>query len=255
MPRRSSSRSMPRCAPMVAGSATSSRTLRARSDAASSTASVLGAVTVISSLLQLVREATQGASDVGGELAVGTASGAVAVADAVEELHDVLDDDGELLRRPAGLCGLVGGDGLDRVEHRDRQRLGTLAALDDAELDTHALLQGRDARGERVRVQEDVRARVLGDESEALVRVVEPDLASRHSPPRSDLGRPRHGTTRWRSLRSAPAYPLGASRIPRRAGAGVLCAPVDTEPPYAGACPRPCASSPPAPCPSRSATP
>src|SRR3954462_890037 len=140
MPRRSSSRSMPRCAPMVPGSATSSRTPRARSDAANSTASVLGAVTVISSLLQLVREAAQRARDVRGELAVGAASGAVAVAHAVEQLHDVLDDDDELLRGPARLRGLVGGDGLDRVDPRDRQRLGPFAALDDPELDTHALL-------------------------------------------------------------------------------------------------------------------
>src|SRR6478752_10714960 len=206
---------MPRWVPMVPGSATSSRTLRARSDAASSTASVLGVVTVISSLLQLVREAAQGARDVRGELAVGAASGAVALADAVEQLHDVLEDDDQLLGRLAGLRGLVGGDGLDRVEHRDRQRLGTLAALDDAELDTHALLQGRDALGERVRVQEDVRAGVLGDESEALVRVVEPDLASRHSPPRSDLGRPSTGTTRWRSLRSVPSLTVHRNGIAR----------------------------------------
>src|SRR6478735_1400843 len=118
MPRRSSSRSMPRCAPMVPGSATSSRTLRARSDAASSTASVLGAVTVMGSLLQLVREAAQGAGHVGGELAVGAASGAVALTDAVEQLHDVLEDDDELLGRPALTRGHVGGHRLDGVEQR-----------------------------------------------------------------------------------------------------------------------------------------
>src|SRR4051794_30370326 len=105
MPRRSSNRSMPRCAPTVPGSATCSTARRERSDAASSTASVLGAVTVISSLLQLVREAAQRTRDVRGELAVGAASGAVAVAHAVEQLHDVLNDDDELLGRAAGLGG------------------------------------------------------------------------------------------------------------------------------------------------------
>src|SRR5689334_12302240 len=100
MPRRSSSRSMPRWAPTVPGSAISSRAARARSAAASSTASFFVddvAVTVMRSLLQLVGEPTEGACEVRGQLALGAPAGTEDVARAVEQLDDVLDDDDELL--------------------------------------------------------------------------------------------------------------------------------------------------------------
>src|SRR5262245_59177437 len=121
---------MPRWAPTAPGSAMPSRAPRARSTAASRTLSFFGAaVTGIRSALQLVREAVQGAPDGGALLAVGAVALAQAVAQAVEQLHDVLDDDDELLGRLAVALAAVGGDRLDGVEELDGQRLGTLAAL------------------------------------------------------------------------------------------------------------------------------
>jgi hypothetical protein len=64
-----------------------------------------------------------------------------------------------------------------------RQRLLAAASLDDTELDLLPRLEGGDPFGQRVGTDVDVAAVVLGQEAEALVCVVEADLASRHAGP------------------------------------------------------------------------
>src|SRR5262245_26826584 len=75
-----------------------------------------------------------GAED-GGDLAGGGAVGVTAavqrVGDAVQELDEVLDDDGHLF----GLLALRLHHRRDRVEHAHLQRLVAAATLGDAELD------------------------------------------------------------------------------------------------------------------------
>ena len=71
-------------------------------------------------------------------------------------------------------------DARRRLEQGHLQRLRPAAPLGDAELHAGPALEGRDTLRQRVRVQEDVAAVVVGDEAEALLRVVPLDLASGH---------------------------------------------------------------------------
>ena len=80
------------------------------------------------------------------------------------------------------------------VEHAHRERLGALLAVGDAELEAAARLDDR-ARGQRGGVQEHLLAVVGGDEAEALLLVVELDLAGRHARPLSSA--PGDRALRW----------------------------------------------------------
>src|SRR6478672_11672178 len=167
-----------RWSPTLPGSARPSRAARARSTAARSVASTFGSAT---SGLQLVREAAQRATHARGLLAVREVAAAQVLGGVVEQLDDVLDDDDHLVGRLALGRTLGRNDGGSRVEDPHGERLGAATTLDDPELDPRAGLQRGRALGQRAGVQEHVGAPVVvGEEAEALLRVVEPDLAGGH---------------------------------------------------------------------------
>src|SRR6188472_3785115 len=167
-----------RWSPTLPGSASPSRAARARSTAARSVGSTLSSGT---SRLQLVREASQRATHCRRLLAVREVTASQVLGGVVEQLDDVLDDDDHLVGRLA-LGGPLGGDDRrGRVEDANGERLGAAATLDDAELDPRTRLQRGRTLGQRAGVQEHVGAPVIvGEEAEALLRVVEPDLAGGH---------------------------------------------------------------------------
>ena len=171
---------MPRCSPTVPGSAIEAAASRASSTAARRVASSLGAGTQDSSwsarprstLASLSPCALSGRRPRRSELETSSSS---------LMMSSTIDD--ELLGRLAALLALAGGHARGRLEERDRQRLRAAAALDDAELDARAALERGDTLGQGVGVQEHVTALVVGEEAEALLRVVPLDLACRHCPP------------------------------------------------------------------------
>src|SRR4029453_2649296 len=167
-----------RWSPTLSGSATPSRAERARSTAARSIASTFSSAI---SALQLVGEAPERAGHRRGPLPVGIVAPAQVLRGAVEQLDDVLDDDDHLVRGLAVGGPLRGDDRRGRVEDAHRERLGAAPSLDDSELHAGPGLERGRAFGQRTGVQEHVGASlVVGEEAEALLRVVKPDLAGGH---------------------------------------------------------------------------
>ena len=150
---------------------------------------------------------------------------AVALADAVEEPDEVLDDRGHLLGLLAARVGLVARDRGRGLEHAHLQRLVAATTLGDAELDPGARLDVGAALGQRVGVHVDVGPAVLRQEPEALRR------GRTTSPCHSALHLPlsRNRPTRVRVERAGPyrAWPTSHDGKPRRSssttcGAGRL---------------------------------
>src|SRR5690606_42103050 len=88
---------------------------------------------------------------------------------------EVLDDHGHVVR----VLALRAHGAAGRVEHAHGERRGAASAVGHTELHPSAALDGRAGR-KRTRVQEDVLSIVGRDEAEALLVVVEPDLAGGH---------------------------------------------------------------------------
>ncbi len=173
----------------------SSATSRARSIASARTASATRTsasgrgVTASSrrSSLEVGRDGAQHRGNLAGLARRRVATAAQRSADAVEQLDQVLDDDGHLL----GILALRLCNGARHrrqwVEHAQRQRLLAATALGDPELDPGAGLEGRYTSRQRGLVNEDVAALVLGEEAEALLRVVPLHLAAGHARPRPSI--------------------------------------------------------------------
>jgi len=94
----------------------------------------------------------------------------------LQHLDHVLDEAVQLLCRPAVRLG----DRRARVEHPYGQRLRTALAVRHPELDALAGLERLDTGGQRRLADVDVLTAVLGQEAEALVRIVPLDPAARH---------------------------------------------------------------------------
>src|SRR5450756_1411776 len=110
----------------------------------------------------------------------------VHVGDAVEKLHEILDDRDHLVGLRAGMLG--GRDGRRCLEDAHLERLSALAAFYDAELDPLALPQGFRPRGQRGRVHEDLAPVIAGEEAEPLFCVIPLDLAGRHEQDLTSFG-------------------------------------------------------------------
>jgi MFS family permease len=104
----------------------------------------------------------------------------VDVRDAVEQLHQVLDDRDHLVRLLVRVLG-DRGDGRRRLKEPHLERLGALAALRDAELDPLPLCHGLRPCGQRGGMHEYLGTPVIaGEEAETLLGVIPLDLAGRH---------------------------------------------------------------------------
>ena len=110
----------------------------------------------------------------------------VRLTDAVQQANQVLNDRDHLLGLLAPCLGLVAGHRDRRVQNPHLECLVTPPSLRDAELHARPGLQ-RDALGQRVGADVDIRAVGLGQEPEPLVRVVPLHLARRHDPSPSSL--------------------------------------------------------------------
>src|SRR5665647_396661 len=174
--RRSASITAPMCSPTVPGSAMLSAASRAWSVAANRTASALIAIGSGAGL-ELVRDPAQHLGDLGRRCLVRVLAAVKRGGHAVEELDHVLHDDRHRLGRGAVLGSDRGNDRWSRVKHTQGQRLRAAPALNHAELDSRAALEGRDAGGQGIRVQEHVGAVVVAEEAEALLGVVPLDFA------------------------------------------------------------------------------
>src|SRR5690606_25030587 len=96
-------------------------------------------------------------------------------ADPIEELHQILDDDGHVI---SGLTlRLCQRDW--SLENPDRKRLQTAFTVGDAELYAGTCLHCG-VCGQGGCVQKDILTVIAGDEAESLFVVVEPDLAGGH---------------------------------------------------------------------------
>jgi hypothetical protein len=104
----------------------------------------------------------------------------VGVRDSVEQLHEVLDDGDHLVRLLAGVLGDSGRDVGRCLQDSHLQRLGPLASLHDAELDSLPLAQGGRPGRQRGRMHEDLTPVIAGEETEPLFGVIPLDLAGRH---------------------------------------------------------------------------
>jgi MFS family permease len=122
-----------------------------------------------------------------GFLGLRVLASAVNVGDAVEQLHEILDDRDHLVWLRAGVLG-DGRDGRRRLEDPHLQRLGALAAFHDAELDPLALTQGFRPGGQRGRMHEDLTAVIALEEAEPLFGVIPLDLAGRHEQDLTSFG-------------------------------------------------------------------
>ena len=128
--------------------------------------------------------------------ALGVPAAPVGLLDALEHLDEVLDDRHHRLRLLALGVALVARDRGGGVDDAHLQRLVAAATLGDAELDLRAGLERGRALGQRVGVDVDVRAVLLRQEAEALLRVVPLHLATRHGPPHSAQHSAPRGSTR-----------------------------------------------------------
>src|SRR5262249_6913209 len=100
----------------------------------------------------------------------------VGVRERVEQLDEVLDENGHLV---SALTARLGHSGR-RLERPDLEGLRASAALGHAELNPLPGAQYRARRRGRCRVHEDLAAVITGEEAESLVGVIPLDLASRH---------------------------------------------------------------------------
>src|SRR5690606_23462996 len=123
--------------------------------------------------IEVISDLTKDRGDLLAVRATGVAPVTQVAADGVEELHEILDDDGHVI----GLHAVALREAHGRVEHPHGERLKTLATVGDAELEAGARLERLGAGRKRRGVQEDVLAVICRDEAEPLLVVVEPDLA------------------------------------------------------------------------------
>jgi MFS family permease len=104
----------------------------------------------------------------------------IVIRDAVEQLHEVLDDRDHLVR----LLPRVLRDGRRHVRRRLKQPhlqcLCSLAPFRDTELDPLPLTQGGRPFGQRGGVHKHLASVITGEEAEALLGVIPLDLAGRH---------------------------------------------------------------------------
>ena len=118
--------------------------------------------------------------DLPGFLRLRVLAAPVDVRDAVEQLHQVLDDRDHLVRLLVRVLG-DGGDGRGCLKEPHLQRLGALATLRDAELDPLPLCHGLRPCGQRGGMHEYLGTPVIaGEEAETLLGVIPLDLAGRH---------------------------------------------------------------------------
>ena len=116
-----------------------------------------GARLVATSDLELVGEGAQHLRRAAGGVALGVATVAVALLDALEHLDEVLDDGDHRLGLLALGVALVAGDRGGGVEDAHLEGLVATPSLRDAELDLGAGLERRGALGQRIGVDVDVR--------------------------------------------------------------------------------------------------
>ena len=126
----------------------------------------------------------------------------VAVAQLVEQLDQILEHHGQLLRLLAGRLGQRRG----HLDQFDGQCLLALAALYDPEFDPLTGLECGHSLGQDVRAHVDVAPAVLGDEAKAFLCVIETHLAAGHR----YLTRP--GDARWRPCLLVKPSDAGQSR-------------------------------------------
>ncbi len=117
--------------------------------------------------------------DLPGFLRLRVLAAPVDVRDAVEQLHQVLDDRDHLVRLLVRVLG-GGGDDRRRLKESHLQRLRALTAFGDAELDPLPLRQDLGPGGQRGRMHEDLSPVIAGEEAEPLFGVIPLDLAGRH---------------------------------------------------------------------------
>src|ERR1700704_531214 len=119
--------------PTVAAGVTSSRAALARSTASRSAASAAipasGEIGASSSGIQVVRNTAEHSRDLGAVRLIGVLASLEVRSDAVEELHEVLDDDRHVVGRLATHLHEAGW----RIQYAHRQRLRTALAVGDAE--------------------------------------------------------------------------------------------------------------------------
>src|SRR5665647_220833 len=158
----------PTGSPIVSAGVISRSAARATSTAASSISSA-------GSSIELLGNLAQHGCDLVAVRAFRVPAAPQVGADAVEQPHQVLDDDRHVVGRLAAELGQAGR----RLEHTHGQRLGTALAVGDAEFELRARLD-RHAGGQGRSVQEDLLAVIGTDEAKTLLLVVELDLAGRH---------------------------------------------------------------------------
>src|SRR5690554_70777 len=165
----------PAGSPMVAAGVMSSSATRANSKSAAE------ASEAADSGIQLVRDLAQHGRNLPAVRGLRVATALQVAADAVEQLHQVFNDDRHVVGRLAAHLGEAGRG----VENSCRQRLRTALAVSDSELQSGAGPHGRGSGWQGRGVQEDFLAVIGTDEAEALLFVVELNLAGRHGVPLS----------------------------------------------------------------------
>src|SRR6187431_2744960 len=123
--------------------------------------------------VEVIRDLAQDRSDLLRVCAARVPPAAEVAADVVEELHEVFEDDRHVVGGLASTLGETDGS----LEDADGEGLKAALAVGDAELEPGALFGCRSSGGQGRGVQEDVLAVITRDEAEALLLVVEPDLA------------------------------------------------------------------------------
>src|SRR5690554_136807 len=131
--------------------------------------------------IQFFRDLAQLGRDLAAVARLGVTPALQVAADAVEQLHPVFNDDRHVVSRLATHLG----EARRCIEDARRQCLGTALAVSNSEFEPSA---GPDRGGSGWQgrgVQEDLLAVIRTDEAEALLFVVELNLAGRHGVPLS----------------------------------------------------------------------
>src|SRR5680860_1077111 len=181
----------PSSEPMESADVISSSAVRAKSTAASRTSSATGAVwsstvwisgpvsadSVMSSGsgIQFFCNFPQHGCNLATVRALGIAAAAQVGANAIEELHEVFDDD----RHVVGRLAVELGHARRGLDDSHGERLRAALAIGNTELQLGTGLD-RGSRGQRRSVEKDLVAVIGCDEAEAFFLVVELDLAGGH---------------------------------------------------------------------------